>query len=313
MQEKRAPNRLWSILRWLLPLGLIGFLLSQVDWGEILPLLAGVSWTSLLLSAFAFLLSQFVIAVRWQFLLRFQQIRLPLARLTWLVLVGAFASNFLPTTIGGDILKMVAVARGQTRRATAVASVVADRLFNLAAMFFWLPFTFSLNGLNLSGRTEGGLVSGLLQVPIIEKVWSRLVRVFNAGRLWFTSPRCVVISLVLSWLSIGLSFLSFWILTLALDIPLTFWGASAVAVLSYFAALVPISVNGLGLLEGSLTALLVLQGASYEQGLAAALLIRLVTMAVSLLGGVRLLGWRDLLGEVRTQGGQIQNEVGQEK
>ena len=301
MEQSSASKRIWQILRWLVPLGLIGFLLSRVDWGEILPLLSQVSWTSLLLSALAFLLSQIVIAVRWQYLLRFQDIRLPLMRLVWLVLVGAFASNFLPTTIGGDLLKMVAIARGQERRAAAVASVAADRLFNLAAMFFWLPFIFSLQATNPSAGAGALRAAGLLQVPLIEKTWSRLVRVFNAGRAWFSSPRCVVIALLLSWLSIGLSFLSFWILTLALNIQLSFWQASAVAVISYFAALIPVSVNGLGLLEGSLTALLVTQGASYEQGLAAALLIRLVTMAVSLLGGARLLGWKDLLAEAGAQ------------
>jgi len=301
VEQSSASKRIWQILRWLVPLGLIGFLLSQVDWGEILPLLSQVSWTSLLLSALAFLLSQIVIAVRWQYLLRFQDIRLPLMRLVWLVLVGAFASNFLPTTIGGDLLKMAAIARGQEKRAAAVASVAADRLFNLAAMFFWLPFIFSLQATNPSAGAGALRAAGLLQVPFIEKTWSRLVRVFNAGRAWFSSPRCVVVALLLSWLSIGLSFLSFWILTLALNIQLSFWQASAVAVISYFAALIPVSVNGLGLLEGSLTALLVTQGASYEQGLAAALLIRLVTMAVSLLGGARLLGWKDLLAEAGAQ------------
>ena len=301
MEQSRASKRIWQILRWLVPLGLIGFLLSQVDWGEIMPLLSQVSWTSLLLSALAFLLSQIVIAVRWQYLLRFQDIRLPFARLVWLVLVGAFASNFLPTTIGGDLLKMVAIARGQGRRAAAVASVAADRLFNLAAMFFWLPFIFSLQAAAPPAGAGGMPAAGLLRVPFIEKTWSRLVRVFNAGRAWFSSPRCVVIALLLSWLSIGLSFLSFWIITRSLNIDLTFWQASAVAVISYFAALIPVSVNGLGLLEGSLTALLVTQGASYEQGLAAALLIRLVTMAISLLGGARLLGWKDLLAEAGAQ------------
>ncbi|HSQ39982.1 MAG TPA: lysylphosphatidylglycerol synthase transmembrane domain-containing protein [Anaerolineales bacterium] len=303
MTEKRAPNRLWIILRWLVPLGLIAFLLSQVDWGEILPLLARVSWTSLLASAFAFLLSQFVIAVRWQYLLRVQEIRLPLPRLTWLVLVGAFASNFLPTTVGGDLVKMAAVANGQPKRAAAAASVLADRLFNLAAMFFWLPFAFTLQVANPLIETGAASMSALTRIPLVEKIWSRVKRVFEAGRAWFTSPLTVIVALALSWLSIGLSFVSFWIVTLALGISLSFWQASAVAVLSYFAALLPISVNGLGLLEGSVTALLVLQGASLEQGVAAAVLIRLVTMAVSLLGGVRLLWWRGLLAEASAQGG----------
>jgi uncharacterized membrane protein YbhN (UPF0104 family) len=301
MNEKRAPNKWWTLLRWLVPLGLIGFMLSQIHWDEILPLLARVSWTSLLASVFAFLLSQFIIAIRWQYLLRVQEIRLPLARLMWLVLVGAFASNFLPTTVGGDVVKMAAVAQGQPKRAVAVASVAADRLFNLAAMFFWLPCALTLGAWNPLLETGAASTSALMRMPFVEKTWWRVKRVFEAGRVWFTSPRTVVVALALSWLSIGASFVSFWIVTLALGISVSFWQAAGVAVLAYFAALLPISVNGLGLLEGSVTALLVWQGASLEQGVAAAVLIRFVALAVSLLGGARLLWQRDLLDAARRE------------
>ncbi|RJP48023.1 MAG: UPF0104 family protein [Anaerolineaceae bacterium] len=301
MEQKPAPNKWWILLRWLVPLGLIGFLLSQIQWDEILPLLSRVSWTSLLASALAFLLSQFIIAVRWQYLLRLQDIRIPLTRLTWLVLVGAFASNFLPTTVGGDVVKMAAVVQGQPKRAVAVASVAADRLFNLAAMFFWLPSALTLGWWSPLLETGAASSSALTRMPFVEKTWSRVKRVFEAGRAWFTSPRTVMVALIWSWLSIGASFVSFWIVTTALGISVTFWQAAGVAVISYFAALLPISVNGLGLMEGSVTALLVTQGASLEQGVAAAVLIRFVTLAVSLLGGVRLLWHRELLADARRE------------
>ncbi|MBI5934915.1 MAG: flippase-like domain-containing protein [Chloroflexi bacterium] len=299
MEEKRVPNKWWTLLRWLVPLGLIGFMLSQVNWDAILPLLARVSWTSLLASASAFLLSQFIIAIRWQYLLRVQDVRISLTRLTWLVLVGAFASNFLPTTVGGDVVKMAAVAQGQAKRAAAVASVAADRLFNLTAMFFWLPSALTLAGWHPLAEAGAASTSALMRAPFVEKMWGRVKRVFEAGRVWFMSPRTVMVALALSWLSIGASFVSFWIVTLALGITVSFWQAAGVAALSYFAALLPISVNGFGLLEGSVTALLVAQGASLEQGVAAAVLIRFVTLAVSLLGGARLLSQRELLDAAR--------------
>lgn len=301
MEEKRAPNKWWTLLRWLVPLGLIGFLLTQIRWDEILPILVRVSWTSLLASALAFLLSQFLIAIRWQYLLRVQEVDIPLTRLTWLVLVGAFASNFLPTTVGGDVVKMAAVAQGQPKRAVAVASVAADRLFNLAAMFFWLPSALTLGRWNPLLETGAASSSALTRMPFVEKMWGRVKRVFEAGRVWFTSPRTVIVALALSWLSIGASFVSFWIVTAALGISVTFWQAAGVAVISYFAALLPISVNGLGLMEGSVTALLVTQGASLEQGVAAAVLIRFVTLTVSLLGGARLIWHRELLTDARRE------------
>lgn len=305
MKEDRSLlfQRVFGVLRILVPLGLISFLLSRVDWQKILPLLKRFSWISLLVSALAFFLSQFVIAIRWQYLLRAQDIRIPLSRLAWLVLIGAFASNFLPTTVGGDVVKMAAIARGQPKRAIAVASVVSDRLFNFAAMFFWLPCALTLGLANPFIETAAASMSALVRFPFAQKTWQRIKRVFEAGRFWFSSSRIVSVALALSWVSVGFSYIAFWMVALSLGIDISFWQLSGVAAISYFVALLPISINGLGLLEGSVTALLVMQGASLEQGVAAAVLIRLVTMAVSLLGGVRLLWWRGLLAEASAQGG----------
>jgi glycosyltransferase 2 family protein len=309
LKPATLPHRLLTLLRWLIPLGLIALLLRQLDWNAILPLLAQVAWTQMLLAALVYLLAQVVIAVRWQTLLRVQEVNLPFLRLLGLVMVGTFVSNFLPTTIGGDLVKMAAVANGQPRRAVAVASVLADRLFNMAGMVFWLPLAFSLTvqtPLLETGTTAGSV---LTRMPFLNGIGSRLKRLFEAGRPWFVSPKVIVWSLLLSWLSIGLSFASFWIVTLALGISISFWQASGIAALTYFVALLPRSISGLGLQEASLTGLLVSQGATYESALAAALLIRLVTMAVSLLGGVRLLFWRGLLTEAASQSGQIQSDL----
>jgi uncharacterized membrane protein YbhN (UPF0104 family) len=303
-------KRAFTIIRWLVPLGLIAWLVSQLDWAEIAPLLQQVAWTQLMGAALAYLLAQILIAVRWQYLLRVQGIRSPFVRLAWLVLVGAFVSNFLPTTIGGDLVKMAAVANCQPKRAVAVASVLADRLFNLVGMVFWLPLAVTLRIENPLLETGVTSMSVLTRAPFLNGIWSRARRLFEAGRAWFTSPKIILVSLSLSWLSIGISFVSFWIVTLALGISVSFWQASAIAALTYFAALLPISVNGLGLQEGSLTVLLMSQGAAYEGAVAAALLIRLVTMAVSLLGGARLMwGWHGLLAEAASQSGQIESDL----
>jgi len=300
----------FTLLRWLIPIGLIAWLLSQLDWNAITPLLAHVAWTQLLLAALVYFFAQVVIAARWGYLLRVQGIQLPFTRLMGLVLVGTFVSNFLPTTVGGDLVKMAAVANGQPKRAVAVASVLADRLFNMAGMVFWLPLAFTLRVESPLLETGTASMSALTRSPFLNGIWSRARRLFEAGRAWFVSPKVVAVSLILSWLSIGLSFAAFWIVTLAMGISISFWQASGIAALTYFVALLPVSVNGLGLQEGSLTGLLVLQGAAYEAAVASALLIRLVTMAVSLLGGARLMfGWRGLLADAASQNEQIQNEL----
>jgi uncharacterized membrane protein YbhN (UPF0104 family) len=299
MAEKKSFRQVaWIAVRIIVPLGLIGYLLFRVDWRTIWPLLKQIPWWSVVISALLFILSQAVIAVRWHFLLRFQGSSLSFSHVLGLVFVGAFASNFLPTTIGGDVIKMAGAARGQKKRGVVVASVVADRLYNLAGMGFLLPLTFTLNGISLLGM---GRYNSFFAVTLIgQSAWvklrERIMHTWRDVRTWFLSPACILSALALSWLSIGLAFASFWVIALGLGISISYWQAAAASLLAYFVALIPLAINGLGIQEGSLTMLLVLQGASLEQATAAAFIIRLVTMGVSLLGGVRLLlGWQDLL------------------
>jgi uncharacterized membrane protein YbhN (UPF0104 family) len=265
-----------------------------VDWHILIPLVRRIPWWMLLASFVVFSLSQLVIAIRWYYLLHFIDSPSPFFRLLDLVFIGAFASNFLPTTIGGDAVKIVGICRRHPQRSVATASVIADRLFNLAGMILLFPLVFALPSIRIPFALENHQLTGVgfIGLDLWEKNKERVRQTWIQVRRWFTSFQCVFTSLTLSWLSILLAFASFWIVTSAVGIRISFWQASAIGQLSYFVALFPLSINGLGILESSETYFLTLQGATLEQAVAAAFLIRLVTMFVSLFGGVRLMSRR---------------------
>ena len=68
-------------------------------------------------------------AVRWEQVLHALDLRVPLKRLTSHYFAGQFVSNVLPTTIGGDVLRIARVSRDLGgHRPESVASVVIERL-----------------------------------------------------------------------------------------------------------------------------------------------------------------------------------------
>ena len=84
--------------------------------------------------------------VRWHLLVRAQELPFTLGNAMRLGLLGLFFSTFLPSSVGGDIPKAYFIARGQTRRTVAVATVMIDRavglwglclLVALLGMIFW--------------------------------------------------------------------------------------------------------------------------------------------------------------------------------
>lgn len=76
-----------------------------------------------------------VAAVRWQLLLRVQEIRLPGRATLRVVLAASFFSTFLPGALGGDLVRsgyIIRAARG--RASTGLLSLLMDRVLGLAGL-----------------------------------------------------------------------------------------------------------------------------------------------------------------------------------
>lgn len=84
-----------------------------------------------------FTVSLFLTFVRWYVLVRAQDLPFTMFNATRLGLVGFFLSTFLPGSVGGDIIKAAAIAREQSRRTVAVATVLVDRAMGLWGLV-WL-------------------------------------------------------------------------------------------------------------------------------------------------------------------------------
>ena len=75
-------------------------------------------------------------AYKWQVLLKAQGVLVPIKPLTNYTFVGFFFTNFLPSNVGGDIMRGYGLARYTDRNADAAVSVVVDRIIGLMAFMF---------------------------------------------------------------------------------------------------------------------------------------------------------------------------------
>jgi len=95
-------------------------------------------------------------AVRWQALLQPLAIRIPIQRLVYFYFVGAFFNLFLPTGLGGDVVKMAMLGQATKRGPEAVGTTLVDRASGLWVLFVLslvsLPFSYTLlpSGYSLS-------------------------------------------------------------------------------------------------------------------------------------------------------------------
>ena len=146
MAAKSSTNRRWTtwlkIAGTLVSLGLLVWLLSRLDLPELLKLASGVPIGVLSLSIVLLTTRVFAHTFRWRSLLKGQLIDVPYRELLGLQYGSFFASNFLPTTVGGDVIRLVGILGKTTNRVGGAASIVVDRAMGVFAMLFFYRSAF---------------------------------------------------------------------------------------------------------------------------------------------------------------------------
>ena len=126
-------NRILTILKVVVSLGLMAYLLTRVDLAQISRDLQSANYYYLLPAVLFFLGAMSSFGLKWYILLRAQGINIPFRAVLGYTFVGYFFNNFLPGNVGGDVMRGYGLARYTERTAEAALSVVVDRIVGLMA------------------------------------------------------------------------------------------------------------------------------------------------------------------------------------
>jgi uncharacterized protein (TIRG00374 family) len=293
-------------------LALCGLLLQHVDWRGTLDALRHAEIRIVLLALLALGMTIPLSTWKWWVLLCPRDIEAGFGQLLRAYWAGNFFSNFLPSSIGGDIVRLVAL-RGRGGTPEIAASILLERLTGLAILvplaahgllrrpdYFGPPGLTALLELVVAGLGAAMLLLwlGARYLPQRLEPLSGRARFFGAllarklvpfvGAVAFyrSRPREVLTALALSVPFYAFLILFQYLLFHAVGAPLPLGTVALVAPMIPLVALLPLTPNGLGIVEGAFVLFYVQAGAAPEVALAAALLRRLATLAVSLVGGL---------------------------
>src|SRR5689334_12839683 len=90
------------------------------------------AWLVLALAAYA--VTQSVSVWRWNRLLRAQHIEVEPRKLTESIWVSLFFNNFLPSNIGGDVVRIADTAPAAGSKTLATTVILVDRVLGLTAL-----------------------------------------------------------------------------------------------------------------------------------------------------------------------------------
>ena len=135
--------KLSATMKFLLRIGLsvclLAWLISKTNQDDLLEAILDLSFYAWAVAFLMYLASQVVSSIRWYFLAHALDFSGLWSTYLKYYFVGMYFNLFLPTSVGGDVLKMHFISRGESKKLRATYSLVADRLFGLAAIFLSFP------------------------------------------------------------------------------------------------------------------------------------------------------------------------------
>lgn len=241
-------QRTFQLTGTFLAVGMLAVLLKDDGWNDVVDAFKKIEVTDLLWVALLFLISRLATAWRWHILLRSAGVDIQFKESLGLTFTGLFASNFLPSTIGGDVVRLAGVMQMGYDRAVSLASIAADRLIGMLGMTMTLPI-----GIFHSWGLLGTDPASLLTAVWFQRPLAFLKRTYSTFNIWLKKPASLFGALAFSWVHMLCLFGSIYIFVDDLGSHVSFWMVAGLWSLTYFITLIPISINGYGLQELSFT------------------------------------------------------------
>ncbi len=296
MQNLKEPGNknkesVMAVVRWggtVIAIGVMVYILSKVGWKEAIDSFKGIPWWFFFIALLLGFISRFSTWVRWHTLLAASEEKIEAKTSLKLTFAGLFASNVLPSTIGGDVVRLAGAVRVGLSVALSTASLVVDRLVGMSGMALALPFALKFLPL-LQAKSSEGAFAFASAIGFFSKIWNWLKKTISSTleslQYWLKQPLSLAKSLGFTLIHQACIYLIIKLFINAMGEDMSVLTIAGLWSLTYFITLLPVSINGLGLQEVTVTNLFsALGGISIQTSLALAIFLRILWMVASLPG-----------------------------
>ena len=142
--NEKTKNLLSLLLRIVLSTGLLIFLFRRIDFKEVIAALRSANLNFIIWGIVVYFITNILILLRWFVLIKGLSLQAPFKSVMRFFFIGLFGNLFLPTAVGGDIIKTIGLCMQSSEKAKVVASVVLDRLVGFAGIVMMATVAFIL-------------------------------------------------------------------------------------------------------------------------------------------------------------------------
>lgn len=289
-------------------LGLLGYLLSQLDWLALIDKVGSLSWWTLPVSVALFLITIYVGTLRWEILLRSHYSNFNKSLLFNHYLVATLFNNILPTATGGDLIRSYYIYRHRRDAVCAVSPIITERVLGLVVLLaINVVAIYLTDSVEIVSRVLwstlllilAGAVITLTLIALPATYWPLhrllerlaryriirfLLRIGEATHGYLKHPGTLIAVIFYSVAAQLIAVMVYYVLAKGLGVDISIEVILVVIPLAFMAAALPISIGGMGVRELATVGLLMRFGIAENDAAAIALTYIPVVLLGSLPG-----------------------------
>ena len=302
-------NKISVALRALVSLSLLGILLFSVDFSQFAELLRNVNGFYFVSYLLFGLVTTLLSSIKWDILCNVFGIKAGILKLFAYYFIGYFYNNFLPTSVGGDVVRSLALSRYAKSKTDAFATVFVERYtglltlvlfvigvtisdvrlygnFSVLFMSISLVFCFLLGSLFVFHPFFLTKIEEIISWKFFHKITRRAKSLQESIYCYRESRKTLAYAMFWSILYYFSTIIYTYIGLKAFNVDVAFSDALLAVPIMLMIFLLPISLGGIGLQEWSHAFALSLLGVPPLIGVSLGLLFRFRTLIYSGIGGV---------------------------
>jgi glycosyltransferase 2 family protein len=289
---------------------LLYFVLRSIDLSAFRQRVMSMNLAWLALALMVYAAQQMIGVWRWDRLLRAQHVEVEKKKLAESIWVSMFFNNFLPSNIGGDVVRITDTAREAGSKTLATTVVLVDRALGLTALLVVAAvgaFVASLTGIDMPGSRwlwlacAALIASAIFVIAMPHFVGHVLAPVRALNKPWLTERAQRLEEAVLRFgkapavlagafgaaIVVQVTVVAFYLLTAkGLSVPLPLLLGAVLIPVSLAVQMAPISINGFGVREAVFAFFFRRFGLPADAAVALSLVSTGMVMGLSLIGGL---------------------------
>ena len=290
---------------------LLAFLFSRIDGERLWETARRASGVWLMTALGVYVVNVLASVWRWHLLLEAQGISVPASTLFGSYLVALFFNNFLPSNIGGDVIRIRDSAKFARSRTLATTVILADRVIGLIALvlvaalgatmvasmaghvpspiwpsWLWAGFVLAAMASAPAVLAPAGVGRLLQPLTVLHPEWiGDRIDSLTAALERFRDRPAAIASCFCGAVFVQATVVVFYIaVARALHVQVAPWDLAVIVPLSFVVQMLPVSVNGFGVREATFSFYFTRVGLPIESALLVSLVATALVMLFSVIG-----------------------------